>query len=141
MNLMLINVSTRKFRRAVRLPAGDVPAPAGSGVSMGGKIVRTIGIARARFKIGMMNLGYNIPAWFSSGGWRLRPLACVQGGVCVARAEGTARSPASRQIGPRSSLTLLYHSLFLKHASGRHSDSLIHPSGSDSSGENGSSGA
>src|SRR4030088_771426 len=40
MNLMLINVSTRKFRRAVRLaagggsgPAGDVPAPAGSGVS------------------------------------------------------------------------------------------------------------
>jgi putative transposase len=29
MNLMLINVSTRKFRRAVRLPEGDVPAPAG----------------------------------------------------------------------------------------------------------------
>ena len=28
--------------------------------SMGGKIVRTIGIARARFKIGMMNLGYNM---------------------------------------------------------------------------------
>src|SRR5260370_10858293 len=33
MNLMLINVSTRKFRRAVRLPEGDVPAPAGAGVS------------------------------------------------------------------------------------------------------------
>src|SRR5712671_4845468 len=33
MNLMLINVSTRTFRRAVRLPEGDVPAPAGSGVS------------------------------------------------------------------------------------------------------------
>jgi hypothetical protein len=32
-NLMLLNVSTRKFRRAVRLPEGDVPAPAGSGVS------------------------------------------------------------------------------------------------------------
>ena len=28
--------------------------------SMGGKIVRTIGIVRAKFKIGMMNLGYNI---------------------------------------------------------------------------------
>jgi IS5 family transposase len=28
--------------------------------SMGGKIVRTIRIVRARFKIGMMNLGYNI---------------------------------------------------------------------------------
>src|SRR3984893_15106821 len=33
MNLMLLNVSTRKFRRAVRLPEGDVPASAGSGVS------------------------------------------------------------------------------------------------------------
>jgi transposase-like protein len=33
LNLMLLNVSTRKFRRAVRLPEGDVPAPAGSGVS------------------------------------------------------------------------------------------------------------
>src|SRR5713101_9556475 len=33
LNLMLINVSTRKFGRAVRLPAGDVPAPKGSGVS------------------------------------------------------------------------------------------------------------
>lgn len=32
-NLMLINVSTRKFRRAVRLPEGDVPAAKGSGVS------------------------------------------------------------------------------------------------------------
>ena len=28
--------------------------------SMGGKVVRTIGMARAKFKIGMMNLGYNI---------------------------------------------------------------------------------
>lgn len=28
--------------------------------AMGGKIVRTIGMARAKFKIGMMNLGYNI---------------------------------------------------------------------------------
>jgi transposase, IS5 family len=28
--------------------------------SMGRKIVRTIGLARARFKVGMMNLGYNI---------------------------------------------------------------------------------
>src|SRR5215469_12362982 len=33
MNLMLINVSTRKMRRAMRLPEGDVPAPAGAGLS------------------------------------------------------------------------------------------------------------
>lgn len=33
MNLMLLNVSTRKFGRAVRLPAGDVPMPPGDGRS------------------------------------------------------------------------------------------------------------
>jgi putative transposase len=33
MNLMLINVSTRRFGRAVRLPEGDVPADPGSGIS------------------------------------------------------------------------------------------------------------
>ena len=32
MNQMLINVSTRKFARSVRLPEGDVPAPMGSGL-------------------------------------------------------------------------------------------------------------
>jgi hypothetical protein len=33
MNLMLINVSTRKLRRAVRLPNGDLPVIAGDGTS------------------------------------------------------------------------------------------------------------
>src|SRR5262245_17368326 len=33
MNLMLINVSTRKLRRAVRLPEGDLPPIAGDGTS------------------------------------------------------------------------------------------------------------
>ena len=33
MNQMLINVSTREYARSVRLPAGDIPAQAGSGVS------------------------------------------------------------------------------------------------------------
>jgi transposase-like protein len=32
-NLMLINVSTRKYGRAVRLPQGDVPGPKGAGLS------------------------------------------------------------------------------------------------------------
>src|SRR6202521_5899154 len=32
MKQMLINVSTRKFKRSVRLPEGDVPSPAGSGL-------------------------------------------------------------------------------------------------------------
>jgi hypothetical protein len=46
---------------------------------MGGKIVRTIGIVRARFKIGMMNLGYNIRRLVQLERWRLRPLDCAHG--------------------------------------------------------------
>jgi hypothetical protein len=48
--------------------------------SMGRKIVRTIGIARARFKIGMMNLGYNSAVWFRSSG-RRRSLLEREAGV------------------------------------------------------------
>lgn len=33
MNRMLINVSTRRFKRSVRLPEGDVPASDGAGLS------------------------------------------------------------------------------------------------------------
>jgi putative transposase len=44
MNLMLINVSTRKFRRAVRLPEGDLSAPAGSHMTGELVLVAAIGI-------------------------------------------------------------------------------------------------
>ena len=46
---------------------------------MGGKIVRTIGIAGARFKIGMMTSATTSVGWFSSSGWRLRPLERAHG--------------------------------------------------------------
>ena len=39
---------------------------------MGGKLVRTIG--RARVKIGLMNLFYNMRRLSSSSEWRLPPL-------------------------------------------------------------------
>src|ERR1700687_1208757 len=55
MNLMLINVSTRKFRRAVRLPEGDVPAPAGGrGLEVAG--AGALGIDSEGFKhpLGLM---------------------------------------------------------------------------------------
>jgi len=48
MNLMLINVSTRKFRRAVRLPEGDVPAPQGSGVSKSAASRRFVALTAER---------------------------------------------------------------------------------------------
>jgi putative transposase len=50
MNLMLINVSTRKFRRAVRLPDGDVPAPPGAGVSKSAASRHFVALSAARMK-------------------------------------------------------------------------------------------
>jgi len=50
MSLMLINVSTRKFRRAVRLPEGDVPAPAGAGVSKSAASRHFVALSAARMK-------------------------------------------------------------------------------------------
>jgi transposase-like protein len=53
MNLMLINVSTRKIRRAVRLPEGDVPAPAGAGVSKSAASRHLVALSAARMKVWM----------------------------------------------------------------------------------------
>ncbi len=50
MNLMLINVSTRKFGRAVRLPEGDVGATSGSGVSKSAASRRFVALSAARLK-------------------------------------------------------------------------------------------
>ncbi|MEY9120457.1 hypothetical protein ABIA03_000259 [Bradyrhizobium yuanmingense] len=48
MNLMLINVSTRRFGRAVRLPERDVPAPPGSGGSKSAASRRFVALSAAR---------------------------------------------------------------------------------------------
>jgi len=53
MNLMLINVSTRKFGRAVRLPEGDVPAPQGAGVSKSAVSRRFVALSAERMKAWM----------------------------------------------------------------------------------------
>jgi putative transposase len=50
MNLMLINVSTRRFGRAVRLPEGDVPAHHGAGVSKSAASRRFVALSAARMK-------------------------------------------------------------------------------------------
>src|SRR5215469_9684581 len=50
MNLMLINVSTRKFGRAVRLPEGDVPAPAGAGLSKSATSRHFVALSTERMK-------------------------------------------------------------------------------------------
>ena len=48
LNLMLINVSTRRFGRAVRLPDGDIPAATGSGVSKSAVSRRFVALSAER---------------------------------------------------------------------------------------------
>ncbi|HVI12904.1 MAG TPA: IS256 family transposase, partial [Pseudolabrys sp.] len=48
MNLMLINVSTRKLRRAVRLPEGDLPVVAGDGTSKSAASRRFVALSADR---------------------------------------------------------------------------------------------
>jgi hypothetical protein len=48
MNLMLINVSTRKLRRAVRLPEGDLPTIAGDGTSKSAASRRFVALSAER---------------------------------------------------------------------------------------------
>ena len=50
MNQMLINVSTRKFARSVRLPEGDVPAAAGAGLSKSAASRRFVALSASRMK-------------------------------------------------------------------------------------------
>ena len=46
MNQMLINVSTRKFERSMRLPEGDVPSPNSSGLSKSAASRRFVALSR-----------------------------------------------------------------------------------------------
>jgi putative transposase len=48
LNLMLINVSTRKFGRAVRLPEGDVPVQNGAGLSKSAASRRFVALSAER---------------------------------------------------------------------------------------------
>jgi len=50
MNLMLINVSTRRFGRAVRLPEGDIPSPHGAGVSKSAASRRFVALSAERMR-------------------------------------------------------------------------------------------
>ena len=53
LNLMLINVSTRRFARAVRLPEGDIPSGKGDGVSKSAVSRRFVALSAAQLKTWM----------------------------------------------------------------------------------------
>lgn len=50
MNLMVLNVSTRKYRRAVRLPAGDLPTVKGDATSKSAVSRRFVALSRKKLK-------------------------------------------------------------------------------------------
>jgi transposase-like protein len=50
LNLMLINVSTRRFGRAVRLPGGDIAAPNGAGVTKSAVSRRFVALSAERMQ-------------------------------------------------------------------------------------------
>jgi transposase-like protein len=50
MNQMLINISTRKFKRSMRLPQGDVPAPAGAALSKSAASRQFVALSAERLK-------------------------------------------------------------------------------------------
>lgn len=50
MNLMVLTVSTRKYRRAVRLPEGDVPGIKGDGTSKSAVSRRFVALSRKKMK-------------------------------------------------------------------------------------------
>lgn len=72
MNLMLINVSTRKLRRAVRLPAGGIPVIAGDGTSKSAASRRFVALSAER-----------MAAWMASDLSRLDLLAIQIDGLHV----------------------------------------------------------
>ena len=76
MNLMLINVSTRKFGRAVRLPGGDIPAGKGDGRSKSAVSRRFVALSAERLADWMASdlsqldlLAIQIRACTRGGGW------------------------------------------------------------------------
>ncbi len=50
LNLMVLNVSTRKYRRAVRLPEGDLPGVAGDGTSKSAVSRRFVALSRKKMR-------------------------------------------------------------------------------------------
>ena len=70
MNLLLINVSTRRFGCAVRLPEGDIPAGAGAGVSKSAVSRRFVTLSAERMADWMAT---DLPALEGSGWYGANP--------------------------------------------------------------------
>jgi len=51
LNLMVLSVSTRRYRRAVRLPEGDLPGIAGDGTSKSAVSRRFVALSRKKMKV------------------------------------------------------------------------------------------
>jgi putative transposase len=96
MNLMLINVSTRRFGRAVRLPEGHIPALGGAGVSKSAVSRRFVALSAAQ-----------MIEWMAADLSKLN-LLVIQIALACAPDPATCRASTSLCNGPiagRSALT------------------------------------
>jgi putative transposase len=86
MNLMLINVSTRKLRRAVRLPEGDLPIIAGDGASKSAASRRFVALSAER-----------LAEWMASDLSKLDLVIIQIDGPAYRQRAGTGRRPRHRR--------------------------------------------
>ncbi len=94
LNLVPINVSTRKFGRAVRLPGGDVPAPNGAGLSKSAASRRFVALSAERMK-----------EWLTSELSKLDLLVIQIDGIHIRGRPGAAGGPPpSALMAPATSI-------------------------------------
>ena len=98
MNQMLINVSTRRFKRSVRLPEGDVPASDGAGLSKSANSRRFVALSAARMKAWMETRldDLDLLAIQIDGSCKARPTAAFRRGAQWLRARVTSRRGLSK---------------------------------------------
>ena len=65
LNLMVLNVSTRKYHRAVRLPEGDLAKARGDGTSKSAVSRRFVALSRKKMKPGSPRTSRNSTCWSS----------------------------------------------------------------------------
>ena len=100
MNQMLINVSTRRFKRSVRLPEGDVPASDGAGLSKSAISRRFVALSAARMKAWMETRLDDLDLdWLASGPSILRAEASSRAADVFVRASSPISASCRRHAG------------------------------------------
>ena len=107
LNLMVLNVSTRKYHRAVRLPEGDLAKARGDGTSKSAVSRRFVALSRKKMKAWLASDLSELDLLVSDrrsdqvlmaaiGRWqRDKHVLAVVDGVCMSSPGGSIRQPAT----------------------------------------------